>query len=191
MYILPGMDSDADVVFEVVSIRLPKASVKTIMIGGHAVNHYGVSRATQDIDFMIATTDEGTARRVMQEAGFTNISAHENVLFFNRPGSPLRVDFLKVDQETMDKLLENSKEVDYLQSHRVLVPQLNDLLGMKLFALSHGGAKREAKDFWDIVKLVIENRVEVETTLKELCQQFGTDEIYVRLCTQIGVLKNA
>ncbi len=185
------MDSDADVVFEVISIRLPKAGVKAIMIGGHAVNHYGVSRATQDIDFMIATTDEGTARRVMQDAGFTNISAHENVLFFNRPGSPLRVDFLKVDRETMDKLLKNAKEVDYLQNHRILVPQLNDLLGMKLFALSNGGAKREAKDFWDIVKLVIENRIEVETTLKELCQQFGTDEIYVRLCTQIGVLKNA
>jgi hypothetical protein len=140
---------------------------------------------------MIAAADEGTARRVMQEAGFTNISAHETVLFFNRPGSPLRVDFLKVDRETMDKLLANARDVDYFQGHRVRVPQLNDLLGMKLFALSNGGAKREAKDFWDIVKLVIENRVEVETTLKELCRQFGTDEIYARLCAQIGALKNA
>lgn len=191
MYILFGMDSDADVVFDVVSRRLPLAGVNAIMIGGHAVNHYGVSRATQDIDFMIAAADEGTARRVMQDAGFTNISAHENVLFFNRPGSPLRVDFLKVDQETMEKLLANSREVDYFQGYRVRVPQLNDLLGMKLFALSNGGAKREAKDFWDIVKLVIENRVNVDTDLYELCRSFGTDEIYARLCTQIGALKNA
>jgi len=191
MYILPGMDSDADVVFDVVSRRFPEAGIKTIMIGGHAVNHYGVSRATQDIDFMIATTDEGTARRVMQDAGFTNISAHENVLFFNRPGSPLRIDFLKVDGETMAKLLANSREVDYFEGHRVRVPQLTDLLGMKLFALSNGGAKREAKDFWDIVKLVIENRVTVDTDLQELCRRFGTDEIYARLCTQIGALQNA
>ena len=91
----------------------------------------------------------------------------------------------------MDKLLANSREVDYFEGHRVRVPQLTDLLGMKLFALSNGGAKREAKDFWDIVKLVIENRVTVDTDLQELCRRFGTDEIYARLCTQIGALQNA
>lgn len=191
MYILQVMESDADLIFDVVSRRLPEAGVDAVMIGGHAVNHYGVSRATQDIDFMIVAADEGTARRVMQEAGFTNISAHETVLFFNRPGSPLRVDFLKVDRETMDSLLANAKEVDYFQGHRVRVPQLNDLLGMKLFALFHGGAKREDKDFWDIVNLVIENHVNVGTDLQELCRRFATDAIYSRLCAQIGALQNA
>ena len=60
------MEFDADVVFDVVSRRLPAVGVDAVMIGGHAVNHYGVSRATQDIDFMIAAADEGAVRRVMQ-----------------------------------------------------------------------------------------------------------------------------
>lgn len=184
------MDSDADLVFEVVSRRLPGAGVNAVMIGGHAVNHYGVSRATQDIDFMIAAADEGTVRGVMQAAGFTNIAVHETVMFFNRPGSPLRVDFLKVDRETLDKLLANAKEIDYFGGHCVRVPQLRDLLGMKLFALAHGGAKREDKDFWDIVHLVIENRVNVDSDLQELCRQFVTDAIYTRLCVQIRDLRN-
>ena len=184
------MEIDADMVFDVVSCRLPKVSVAVIMIGGHAVNHYGVSRATQDIDFMIAASDEDTVRRVMQEAGFSNIATHDTVIFFNRPGSPLRVDFLKVNRETMDNLMANAKEIDYFDGHSVKVPQLRDLLSMKLFALSNGGAKREDKDFWDIVHLVIENHVNVDAELHELCRQFGTEEIYARICTQIGGMKN-
>jgi len=185
------MEFDADVVFDVVSRRLPAAGVYAVMIGGHAVNHYGVSRATQDIDFMVAAADEDAVRRVMQEAGFTNISLHEAVMFFSRPGSPLRVDFLKVDRETMNQLLGNAKEIDYFGGHGVRVPQLRDLLSMKLFALSNGGAKREDKDFWDIVHLVIENHVSVEEELHDLCRQFGTEEIYMRLSTQIRGHQNA
>ena len=45
----------------------------------------------------------------MSHAGFTNMAIHEAVLFFSRPESPLRVDFLKVNEETMDKLLANSR----------------------------------------------------------------------------------
>lgn len=57
-----AMKFDVDDVFDVVTRRLPAAGVDCIMIGGHAVNHYGVSRATQDIDFMVATSDEGAVR---------------------------------------------------------------------------------------------------------------------------------
>ena len=182
------MDFDADVVFEVASCRLPEAGVDCLMIGGHAVNHYGVSRATQDIDFMIASADEGAVRRVMSEAGFTNIAVHNTVVFFNRPGSPLRVDFLKVARETMDKLLSNAVAVEYFGEHNVWVPQLSDLLAMKLFALASGGSDREEKDFPDIVNLVMENRLDVEADLAPLCREFGTDKIFDRLSARIGDL---
>jgi len=46
-----------DYVFETVSRDLPKAGVEFLMIGGHAVNHYGYTRATLDVDFMIAAED--------------------------------------------------------------------------------------------------------------------------------------
>jgi predicted nucleotidyltransferase len=185
------MEFDVDAVFDAVTRRLPEAGVDAIMIGGHAVNYYGVSRATQDIDFMVAATDEATVRRVMREAGYTNVAVHETVMFFNRPGSPLRVDFLKVDRETMDRLLVNAKMIEYFQRRGVRVPQLKDLLAMKLFALASGGAKREDKDFSDVVHLVIENRVEVDPELRELCRQYGTESIYARLRERIQELQDA
>jgi hypothetical protein len=184
------MQFEADLVFKIVADNLPKAGIQAIMIGGHAVNHYGYSRATQDIDFMIAAEDADAVRTIMSDAGFANIAAHENVTFFSRPGSPLRVDFLKVARSTMNTLMANAQPVAYSGRRRVFVPQLRDLLGMKLFALSQGGAKREAKDFWDIVNLVIENGFDVETELQGLCRQFGNDALFGRLREQIEALRN-
>lgn len=185
------MDADADIVFETVSRRLPAAGVACVMIGGHAVNHYGVSRATLDIDFMIAAEDDGTVRQVMLDAGFSNIAGHDNVTFYNRPGSPLRVDFLKVDRATMDSLLANATEVEYFERHRLAVPRLHDLLAMKIFALAQGGARREEKDFADIVNLVIEHALDVETDLAPLCRQFGDEPTFGKLASRIRELRHA
>lgn len=185
------MNFAVDLIFEIVGERLERAHIKALLIGGHAVNCYGVTRATQDVDFMIAADDEGTILPIMRDAGFTNISKHENVTFFSRPGDPFRVDFLKVDRATMNGLLANAQEIAYFGERRIRVPHLKDLLGMKVFALANGGAKREAKDFWDIVNLVIENRFDVETGLKALCTQYGTDGLFERLRSQIERLAHA
>jgi hypothetical protein len=184
------VDFEADRVFDVVSRRLPEAGIDCLMIGGHAVNHYGFVRATQDIDFMVAAADEDAIRRIMLAEGFTNISAHETVVFFNRPGSPLRVDFVKVDRTTMDRLLARAATVDYFEGNRVRVPQLKDLIAMKLFALKSGNPAREDKDFPDVVHLVIENGLDVEADLKPLCEKFGTDALYERLCARIRELRH-
>jgi len=185
------MDFEADYVFDVVSQRLPQAGIDCVMIGGHAVNHYGFSRATQDIDFMIAAADEAAVRRVMLGAGFVNIATHETVTFFNRPGSPLRVDFVKVDAGTMAALLAAAVTVEYFAGRRVKVPRLQDLLAMKIFALTSGNPRREDKDFPDIVHLVIENKLDVDADLRPLCDRFGTEAIYARLCTRIRELMHA
>lgn len=184
------MSHDIELVFDVVTTQLPAEGVDVLMIGGHAVNHYGFTRATQDIDFMIASADEDAVRNIMINFGYTNIAVHENVMFFSRPDESLRVDFLKVDRGTMEKLLVNSVEIDYFGKKRIRVPQLNDLLRMKIFALSQGGPRREDKDFADIVNLVFENNVDLCTTLKELCHDHGSDEIYSRLCVRIKELKD-
>ncbi len=179
------VDYDIDIVLDIVSRALPEAGIDAIMIGGHAVNTYGVSRATQDIDFMVAATAADAVRAIMRDAGFSNVAIHETVMFFSRPGSPFRVDFLKVNDETIGKLVANAREVEYLSGRTVRVPQLEDLLAMKIFALSSGGEKREAKDLNDIVNLVIENDVDMQGELQQLCREFGSDELYTRICLRI------
>jgi len=177
-----------ETVFETVCRELPSAGVEFLMIGGHAVNHYGYIRATMDVDFMITAEAVSSVREVMRNSGFTNVSEGENVIFFSRPDSPIRVDFLPVDAETMKTLLQNAVAVDY-GGFPVRVPSLTDLIAMKLFALRN--PKREARDSADIVQLVLENDLNAETDLKPLCSRFATNEIYRKLLFQIEETNHA
>ena len=171
-------------VFDVVSRQLPKAGVEFLMIGGHAVNHYGYSRATVDVDFMIASHDVSAVREVMKAAGFTNVSESENVVFFGHPENPHRVDFLKIDQASMDKLMKSAERIDYC-GYRLNVPAVSDLIAMKLFAAAHGSWRREDKDLLDVVNLASMCGLEREA-LRELCDRYANDEVYSKLERRMG-----
>ncbi len=174
-------------IFETVSRELPEAGVGFLMIGGHAVNHYGYTRATMDVDFMIAADSIGSVREVMKSAGFTNVSEGENVIFFHHPDSRVRVDFLPVDSETMTKLKKDAVEVDY-GGFPLCVPSLLDLIAMKLFAMKN--PKRKERDGSDIVHLMVENKLDSEMDLKPLCDKFATDAMYERLKHRIEEERN-
>jgi len=177
-------------VFETVSRKLPEAGVPFLMIGGHAVNHYGYTRATMDVDFMIAAEDVFKVRQVMKEAGFTNISEGETVIFFAVPDSPVRVDFLPVDSETITELLSKAVSVEYGGTVLTL-PCLSDLLAMKLFALKSGSPRRRERDMADIVHLTVENHLTADRDLKPLCERFATDRIYEELAARIREMTDA
>lgn len=177
-------------ILDVVGQQLPAAGVEFLMIGGHAVNHYGYSRATIDIDFMIAASDVETVRSIMKNAGFSNVSHSENVVFFSNPNLPIRVDFLQVDQETMLELLNRSRRIEY-GGQELKVPCLENLIAMKLFALKSGSPKREEKDVPDIVNLAVEHQLDLEKVLKPLCGQFADENIYIRLAEHIREERNA
>jgi len=185
------MSTGIDHAFEVVTQHLPRAGIECVMVGGHAVNHYGYARATQDVDFMIASTSADKVREIMKDAGFTNVSVHDVVMFFNQPGSPLRVDFLTVDEQTMTKLLDNAIQITYFGDYVVKVPRLADLIAMKLFALRGGSPKRRDKDLPDIVHLAIEHRWDLEEDLRPLCDAFGSETLYQELCARIQELRDA
>jgi predicted nucleotidyltransferase len=183
------VQGDIEFVFEVVGTRLPQAGIDFLMVGGHAVNQYGYTRATIDVDFMVASADLDAARTVMKEAGFTNVSQSENVVFFNKPGLPIRVDFLKVGGATMQALLQDAREVGY-GGQTLRVPSLENLIAMKLFALRSGSQGRWEKDFPDIVHLVVENRMSVGEELKPLCERYANDDIYLKLKSRIMEMLN-
>ena len=178
------MDS-MEYIFGVVGQKLPVDGVEFLMICGHAVNHYGYSRATIDVDFMIASSQVDAVCSVMKAAGFTNVSQSENVVFFDHPEIPYRVDFLHVDESTLRALVDGARRVEY-GGQSLLVPGLLDLIAMKLFALKSGSAKREEKDFPDIVHLAVEHGLDLEVDLKPLCDRFADQAIYRKLVEKIA-----
>lgn len=175
-------------VFETISETLPEAGVDCLLIGGFAVNHYGYTRNTLDVDFMIIGTFSEVVRSIMRDRGFLNMDERENVLFCSRPEGGPRVDFLKVDEGTMRKLQINAHEVT-VQGAKLRLPCLKDLLAMKIFSLTQDTARRMAKDLADVAYLAVLNELDLKMDIKPLCDRFGTPMIYNMIHDQIEALK--
>ena len=130
------------------------ASVRFVMIGGYAYNLYRNPRATGDIDFIVALTDdnEKRLRRALTEFGFGSTLPEESnpllvdgkVLMLGR--SPMRIDILtRIDGVTFEEVEMNCIFIQFDElSVPVISPQL--LLRNKL-------ASGRPKDLLDAVQL--------------------------------------
>lgn len=180
--------TNTDAILAIASGELPAAGVDCLLIGGFAVNHYGYTRNTLDVDLMIAAEKLDAVRKIMTEAGFTNIVVQENVAFFSGPDSAPRVDFLRVDADTMRKLLAGAVDV-LIRGHHLKVPALKDLIAMKIFALSQDTARRLGKDLPDIAWLTVLHDLDLAADIRPLCDRFGTGKIYELVRKQVEALR--
>jgi hypothetical protein len=180
--------NDLQALFDLVVGKLSDAGVDCLLIGGFAVNHYGYTRNTLDIDWMVAADRQVVVRQIMQAAGFTNVARHEAVTFFNRPGSSLRVDFLPVDEQTMKSLLTDSVSIVFY-GKTARVPSLRNLLAMKFFALAQAPERRIDKDLPDIAFLSVINELDPEWDLHPLARQYATEELFQKVCEKIKGLQ--
>lgn len=179
-----------DRIFDTVSRQLPEAGIDCLLIGGFAVNQYGYTRNTLDVDFMIVTHDLDKVRGLMRDAGFSNVDARDNVAFFSIPDEGPRVDFLLVDKSTMTELLGSAVAV-VIRNHTLHVPSLKHLIAMKIFALSQSTTRRMGKDLPDIAYLSVMNGLSPEEDIKPLCDQYGTPDVYHMIQAQIRGLRDS
>lgn len=181
---MPLPTHDLHVVFDLVSNTLAKAGVECLLVGGFAVNYYGYTRNTLDVDWMIVAEQRDTVQDVMKCAGFTDMAVHETVMFFQRPGTAWRVDFLHADSDTLKKLLSRAVSV-VVHGASVKVPMLKDLIAMKLFSLAQNPERRTGKDLPDIVHLALFNNLDLEQDIHPLATRYASEVIYKMVADQI------
>jgi len=181
--------NNLDIIFSIVSQQMPKANIDCLLIGGFAVNYYGYTRNTLDVDFMIVAEQINKVRQIMLDAGFTNIDIRESVAFFSLPEGEPRADFLRVDESTMAKLLQNAVSIK-IHGRKLRVPALKDLIAMKIFSLKESTSRRMGKDLPDIAYLSVINRLSIESDIKTLCDRYGDPEIYEIIKAQIEGLRS-
>ena len=179
---------DLQTIFDVVVGKLSAAGVECLLIGGFAVNYYGYTRNTLDVDWMIVAEQRDTVRAIMKREGFTNVAVHENVMFFQRPGSGWRVDFLQADADTMAQLLSRAKSVA-VHGATVKVPALKDLIAMKLFSLAQNPERRTGKDLPDIVHLSVFNGLDLERDIHPLATRYASEAVFKIVSDQIKALQ--
>lgn len=173
--------------FRLIADSFAKEKIPFILIGGYAVIAHKFSRLTQDIDFLVSETDRERAIQALGKEAYQ--SFHSTPLFTrfksNIPGM-LVVDLLYVDSKTMLVISKEGKEI-VIDGRTFVIPSLLHLIALKLHALKNSPRLRESKDLLDIVGLVKENAIDIESDeFKKVCEKYGASSIHQRLLQFFG-----
>lgn len=130
---------------------LQDAHIEHALIGAFAMAHYGVQRATGDIDFLIDEEDRDQAISSLEKLGFKIFYQADEVLQLEGPGS---VDFLLAKRPMSRKMLQEAAVLDPL---KIKCVSIEGIIGLKIQAY-HNDAKRELRDKADILSMIEKNR---------------------------------
>ena len=50
--------SELESIYQLIDRKFPEQNIRVLLVGGHAVNAYGFTRATVDVDFIIQEHQE-------------------------------------------------------------------------------------------------------------------------------------
>ncbi|MDE2027144.1 MAG: nucleotidyltransferase [Candidatus Omnitrophica bacterium] len=168
-------------VFHIISDLINEQGISCILIGGFAINYYKVTRQTADVDFLITKEGFNKIFKYLEEAGYKKNSLQENFVQLQNSHALMDVDFMFVDQKTIEKILSEGKKIKIV-GQAFTVPSLYHLIALKLHSIKFNPKVRLTKDFPDIVNLIRINDVDFkERKFKELCFTYGTEEIYNRI----------
>ena len=153
-----------------------------LIIGAHAVNQYGYSRDTSDIDLLIRRDDREQWLNLFIGLGYTIHNDRPNFLQLSAPREKIwPVDFMLVNSGTWNKLAPEAVTVS-IGDATCKVPKLQHLIALKLHALKHGHAGRFFKDFLDVVGLIKVNHLDIASAdIREIFERYGTPDLYEKV----------
>jgi predicted nucleotidyltransferase len=150
-----------------------------MVIGGHAVNAYGYSRTTLDLDILVPKPAIEIWKAHVLSLGFTVHYEASNFFQCTPPNeSSWPLDFMLVTEETFAKLLKDAVGTT-IQNVRVKVPSILHLIALKLHVLKQGLTHRMFRDMDDVLNLIQINQIDVRSdNFREICHRYGTVELY-------------
>jgi Nucleotidyl transferase AbiEii toxin, Type IV TA system len=160
-------------VFEILSQTASERGIGLLVVGGHAMQAYGSARQTLDADFLVSDVARPLLSDALAAAGFQCLSHTINFARFRHAKSEMQdVDFLFVDDSTLQKMIAGSLQITF-GSSTLRVPGLPHLIALKLHAMKNDPGRR-ARDLADIVDLLRLHPHDVsESELAGLCERYG------------------
>jgi hypothetical protein len=153
-----------------------------LIIGGNAVIAYGYPRQTQDFDFLVSETDRRAWDELITSLGYRQHSI-QKVFHMYTPlerGQP-PVDLMLVNSRTFEKLSAGAT-ISEVDGQQIYYPSLLHLIALKLHALRSGLEHRRARDFGDVVELMMINRLSLAAPeFQEILERYGTPAITAEL----------
>ena len=153
-----------------------------LVIGGHAVNAYGYSRFTKDLDILIRNEERAPWLSALEEAGFTLFRDGGHFLQMTQPeGWRWPLDLMLVNKATFAPMFAAAQPAQ-VGVTGFQVPSLEHLFALKFHVLKQEIPGRGFKDLMDVLTLAGCNGVDLRSDrIRELCEQFGSTKIYERV----------
>ncbi len=134
--------------------RFAAQGVAYALIGGFAMALRGVQRMTADLDFLVMLEDLLQAEAIFAELGYRRVFHSENVSHYAGENAELgRVDVLHAFRGPSLGMLQRAELLPVTPEVSVRVAQVEDLIGLKVQALSNNPA-RALGDWHDVYMLV-------------------------------------
>lgn len=168
-------------VFHLISDIFNKSSANCVLIGGFAINYYGVTGQTIDVDFLCTLDDYKKIQNFLGKEGYETYRKEENFIQLEDKKSGLMdIDFMFVDQSTLNEIKESGKEIE-IAGQKFTIPSLFNLIALKLHSIKNN-PKREITDLPDIIRLIVKNSIDINShDFKDLCLKYGTEDICERI----------
>ena len=161
-------------IFESVHETLSQQEVSYLLIGGFALGHYGASRRTADVDFLLNVAHADLVEKLFVSVGYEKLHRDQLILQLrNTNVSFMDLDFLFVDGQTIDGILKDA-QTTMIKGKLFKVPSLQHLIALKLHAMM-SDPRRKLQDMADIVALLRANvDFMTEKELTMICEHYGS-----------------
>jgi len=146
---------DFEKILPVIIKELEDNKIQYALIGGFAMGVWGISRATTDLDFLIAVEQSDKIERVLGKFWYKCVYKSENISQFVSDLKPFgELDFLHAFREISTAMLKRAAVVEVMNGAlklKVLIPE--DIIGLKIQAMVNNPSRR-AREMSDIEMLL-------------------------------------
>jgi hypothetical protein len=143
-------------VLDTIASYLESRGGRFAVVGGLAVQGYGLARATQDLDIVVDAVARLDLIGLMESLGYETLHASEG--FSNHLHSATefgRVDFIYVDGDTAKRLFASCRLMPWTDDRTISVPSPEHLIAMKVHAIKNDASRlhKELADIQHLMKL--------------------------------------
>ena len=135
-------------IFEQIAAAAEREGLAVLVIGGHAVNAYGYTRTTLDVDVLVSVETFPEWQAVFESAGYRWAGQTETFARLDAPVTDppsLPVDVMLVSGETFSKLYADQKLLDF-GGTLLPVPKPLNLIALKLHTMRNPERFKKGKD---------------------------------------------
>ncbi|MBI3416919.1 MAG: hypothetical protein HY043_16635 [Verrucomicrobia bacterium] len=168
--------------FQTIHLEASKRELQFLVIGGLAVNFHGYSRDTADLDLLVRQELRDKWIKLFSKLGYKLFSDQPAFCQLAPPKvGTWPVDLMFVRKATFDEFFRFGITVEMF-GERLLIPNLEHLIALKLHALKHGRIERYLKDYLDVEGLVRVNQINLrQEKVRELFLKYGTLDVYEKV----------